>query len=185
MKNSRRVIAGATAAILTALMCFGAWKLWHGANASFRGQGASHWKRQIEIWRERRMTSSLWQPPDCFAKDGKMDSDAMPVLLELLNDGNREIRVEAAYCLSHLGADARIAVGKLDQMLDRLMRDRQDDYEIREVMQTLGAIGPAAKESVPKLQEVLRSETTYSWAAAKALRQITQSDKPKHKNELP
>lgn len=97
---------------------------------------------------------------------GSIGRPAVPVLIEALKDGDRDVRTAAAAALISIGPEARFAVGTLVRAL------RDEDYFVRwNSVVALGEIGD--KEAVPALMETLTDENIdVRKAAADALEKI-------------
>src|SRR5690606_16275764 len=79
------------------------------------------------------------------------DTEAIPVLVQALKDVSRRIRWEVIQLLRRFGDDAAPAVPVLLDLIG--------DEELRcGVIETLGAIGPGAREAVPDLVAALQEE---------------------------
>jgi HEAT repeat protein len=112
----------------------------------------------------------------------KLGTDAVPLLVEYLNNKNRCVQSWSTKALATMGKEAKIAVPALTKILkDRNLKLRidaasalwrieqnrtgipvlallltEDDDEVSiEAAEALAQIGPAAKESVPRLMEAL------------------------------
>jgi RNA polymerase sigma factor (sigma-70 family) len=75
----------------------------------------------------------------------------VPTLQEALKDGHALVRNDAIAFLTELGPGAREAVPDL---LAALKKSR-DKYERMKIIDALGCMGPAAKEAIPALREVI------------------------------
>lgn len=97
---------------------------------------------------------------------GSIGRPAVPVLIEALKDGDRDVRTAAAAALISIGPEARFAVGTLVRAL------RDEDYFVRwNSVVALGEIGD--KEAVPALMETLADgNIDVRKAAADALEKI-------------
>ena len=76
---------------------------------------------------------------------------AVPVLAKLLSDGNAWVRSDAIEALAGIGPDAASAVPRLITALG----DKEDEETPVKAAKTLGEIGPAARESLPVLIQLL------------------------------
>jgi HEAT repeat protein len=81
------------------------------------------------------------------------DNRSVEDLIELLQDADPLVRIQAGFTLGALGDDAAAAVPVLVEML--LQGDRQDR---KLAATTLGQIGPGAANAVPALLEVTNDE---------------------------
>jgi HEAT repeat protein len=99
---------------------------------------------------------------------------AVPVLMEVLEEGDPHILRDVMVTLGYLGANAQAAVPKLAEHLTH----RDEDVR-RDAAQTLGAIGPGAKGAVPALIHALKDKNgDVPAAAAYALGQMGPGAKP-------
>jgi len=90
----------------------------------------------------------------------------LPRLVDLLEDGDRDVRWFAARAIGAVGPAAVSAVPALTRALD-------DEKTIRdEVITALGKIGPGAGESVPALIRWLLRNESYDFDVAKTLGSI-------------
>ena len=87
---------------------------------------------------------------DALARIG---ADAVPELVQTLEDPDAEVRMYAARSLSMMGPTAQSAVPALVKHLHD-----SDDRVRRTSARALGQIGPAAKSAVPELIQLLRDE---------------------------
>ena len=79
---------------------------------------------------------------------------AVPHLISLLKDNNRDIRFWAASVLGEIGPKAKDAVLALIQLLDD-----EDPWLRKEAAWAIESIGPAAKDAVRKLIQMLNDES--------------------------
>jgi HEAT repeat protein len=111
------------------------------------------------------------------AQIGPEAKEAIPTLVELLQvdeasepANSASLRGAAALALKHMGPEARVAVRPLLAVVTNRARE---GFTRRHAIEALGAIGPAAREAVPALQEISRqSEDPLATAAAAALKMI-------------
>ncbi len=96
----------------------------------------------------------------------KIGKPAVPVFRGLLADAAPALRKRGALGLAGLGGEAAEAVPDLVRALD----DRDEDL-VAEVATALGAIGPAAREAIPRLR-VLARFPRYAKVAGAALKAI-------------
>ena len=112
---------------------------------------------------------SRWSVQD-FARESlsKIGSAAVPAVLELLKDPDRNQRSSAVWILSMMGSEAKAAVPVLVETLqDKDLRLRED------VAVCLGEIGPQAESAVPALRLALRDNSNrVRVCAARALTKI-------------
>lgn len=84
---------------------------------------------------------------------GRMRHEAVPALIEALNDPSPIVRGRAIRIIARIGPDAAEAVPAL---IERL---RDDDETVRiAAARALGQIGPGAKAAIPVLMQGLREE---------------------------
>ncbi len=100
---------------------------------------------------------------EALAKIGK---PAVPVFRDLLVDPAPGLRRKGAIGLGAIGRDAADAVGDLVRALD----DREAEVVV-DAARALGAVGPAAREAIPRLR-LLERFPRYAKAAGAALRAI-------------
>ena len=90
----------------------------------------------------------------------QLDAPAvLPLLLELLGDEDRTVRVAAVKGLAKVGPEAAVAVPALVAMLPAPETQAA-------VLSTLEALGPAAREAVPAVRELLSAPSLYIRARA-------------------
>jgi hypothetical protein len=106
---------------------------------------------------------------------GSKASDAVPALVRSLNDPVDYVRASAADALGAMGASAGAAVGPLAAKL--LTKDQ--GFVLGSIAYALGDIGPAAKDALPALQQVLMQRRVES-AAAEAILKIEGKPVPEY-----
>ena len=84
---------------------------------------------------------------------GRLGEQAVPPLIESLDDPNPLVRYRAAKVLSRIGPDAVEAVPALVRHLSDV-----DESVRREAARAIGQIGPDASEAVPHLINALKSD---------------------------
>jgi HEAT repeat protein len=106
---------------------------------------------------------------------GKPALEAIPALMQALDDPDRYVRVRAIVALRHMGPAAKSAVPKLMEIL----KDEQAGEELRwSAAIALGAVGPEAAPAIPLLLKVLRTEVPgLRNGAANALGDIGRNEK--------
>jgi HEAT repeat protein len=105
-----------------------------------------------------------------FGALGAAAKPAVPALIELLQDKDKEVRASAATCLSLIGPDAKDAVPALIQALNR--EGNGWGPVLIDSMMALGAIGAEPQTVVPLLLEYVdgpRKEWNYCIPAMDAL----------------
>lgn len=105
-----------------------------------------------------------------FALLGQTARPAIPGLIELLSDSDREVRAAAAHCLSFFGPEAREAIPHLIKLLD----DTGNGYGpiLLNAMHSLGAVHEDSETVVPFLLEYVagqRAAWGYRQPALEAL----------------
>ena len=87
---------------------------------------------------------------------------AIPMLLEMLNEADPQVRVRAAHLLSEMGPTARQAVPSLLPAVRVRSKEERvqnsSDYRCELSVHVLTGIGPEAKAAVPRLIEVVEKE---------------------------
>lgn len=106
---------------------------------------------------------------------GPKASQAVPELVQALSDPIDYVRAPAADALGAMGAKAGVAVGPLAAKL--LTKD--EGFVLASVAYALGDIGPAAKDALPALQQVLTQRRVGS-AAAEAILKIEGKPVPEY-----
>jgi len=98
--------------------------------------------------------------------------EAVPVLADLLQDPDADVRGSAVLALKHHGPQAAKATAKLAEVV------KKGDLEMRlDAIQALQAIGPEARSAAPALIEALSAkEKEVRQRAAEALGQIAPAD---------
>src|SRR5258708_6617527 len=97
-----------------------------------------------------------------------MDTAAIPVLVELLDDEDEETRFVACNALGARGTEAAPAVPALQRMLHQ-----EGLYRHRNAVKTLASIGPGAKGAILDLIEALKEDDPMvNYFAAAALGRI-------------
>src|SRR5207248_2137292 len=102
---------------------------------------------------------------------------AVPALIDLLDDEEPIVRMNAAMALSRAGADAAPAIPALRAALQKpehrqyvIMANRTLRHEL---VYVLGCIGPGAKEAVPDVIDTMEHATAAErLAALQALERI-------------
>ncbi len=98
------------------------------------------------------LQTRAWTSQDTAADAlGRIGVDAVPRLIEALNDRDPQVRAYSARALAVVGPLAAPAVPHLQ----RLLKDSDEDVR-RNAARALGQIGAAAKDAIPDLIEVLR-----------------------------
>lgn len=169
------------------------WALWQINKHPWAPQVAAQTLASPEL--HVRLGSAL-----ALGRLGPDAKDAVPLLIQAIEDKNEQVCAAAALALAQIGPDAGSAVDALRKSLSRvngearlnvgwaLWRIRQDPWGPQVLAQTLeypdpnirrdsaallGHIGAGAKEAVPALTTVLADKTTaVRAAAAMALGQI-------------
>jgi HEAT repeat protein len=96
-------------------------------------------------------------------------SAAVPALIEALDDEDEDALVYAAAAVGELKAQPEMAVGPLIKLLDHKA------YRVRAAAAiTLGSFGPAAQEAVPRLEQLLETNTRNE--AQEALSKIVPNE---------
>lgn len=99
-------------------------------------------------------------------------NDAIPPLIEMLDDPDPQIEWVAAYALDDFGSDATNAITSLTKIT---ANTKNGDYLRAMAAVTLGKIGPAAITSAPTLKAATQSTTPYlRGQAAVALWRVTR-----------
>jgi hypothetical protein len=101
-------------------------------------------------------------------KLGQIGPEAVPPLIQTLEDENTNARRAAAYALGEVGPEAMAAVPALVQALD------DEDHLVRQITaEALGKIGPRAVVAVPALIQTLTDEdSAVRWSSTYALGNI-------------
>lgn len=196
------------------------------AEEQYRGKGLGEWIEMLNGAAEGQMAAvdaflaispeeatALLPAVSAYLKDpdpdvrsaaafmlGNFRKDAIPYLLQALQDKEGLVRAKAAYSFIKIGPDAKEAVPALIAALRDSSRDVHNNavvalgsigpearaavadlidvlktdknpYTRASAAEALGNIGPAAKEAIPALQDALKDEYTQE-AATKALKKI-------------
>jgi HEAT repeat protein len=106
---------------------------------------------------------------------GKSAPEAIPALLQALDDPDNHVRDRATVALWNMGPLARIAVPKLMEIL----KDKQAGEDLRwSAAIAFGYVGPDAAPAIPLLLKVLRTESpNLRNGAANALGDIGRNEK--------
>jgi HEAT repeat protein len=96
---------------------------------------------------------------EALVRNGK---DTLPLLIEALKGGKKQVQIEAARALGFLGRDARAVVPTLVEQL----RGSRDSDVRWDVSRALGSIGPDAREAAPALAEMLEDRSRPEWYPA-------------------
>jgi serine/threonine-protein kinase len=91
--------------------------------------------------------ASRWMAVVALGQMGPPAHEAIPALIEALEDAESAVRWDAAKALGKMGAVAARAVPALTAVL----REQDDEVACQHVVAALGAIGPAARTAVPAL----------------------------------
>jgi HEAT repeat protein len=172
-KQRKTVLVGLALAML-ALAGAVAW-LWPGIAArlantgdepTFQGKPSSQWRRELRA--ELAAPQKEAQPVSHALLHGK--ADAVPVLIQLLDDDDVQVRRVSGYFLSlHFtskpGPEAAAAVGPLTARL------RDDDTMVRRwAVEALGYLGPQARAALPEIAKLLKDPDEWiAWDASWAL----------------
>ena len=112
---------------------------------------------------------------------GEVAVGAVPKITSVLHDSNLEVRLAAAKSLWNITKKAELAVPALVALLRHKQTFADDSGETRRrflqtVMEALQRIGPAAKASIPALNEKAKDENRFvSESARAALKEIGQA----------
>jgi len=88
---------------------------------------------------------------------GPAAKDAVPQLIEKLNDDEQEVRMEVAMTLAAIGPAAEPAIPKLTEML----KDPESGVRLAAIY-ALGAMGPKAKSATAALEPGLKSKDLFT-----------------------
>ena len=100
---------------------------------------------------------SRWMAVVALGEMGAIARDAVPALIEALEDGDAAVRWDAAKALGKMGPAAASAVPALAAALHE-----HDDVIVRQyAVAALGKIGPPAKAAVPALIGALKEESSH------------------------
>jgi HEAT repeat protein len=101
---------------------------------------------------------------------------AIPILIEALSSENGDIMSASALTLAKFGEKASPAVDALEKSLNTTKERGDVYYDVvssspvqRDVVRALGAIGPAARPTLPKLMQIEATDDNLlsrNWAAA-------------------
>ncbi|MDB6023025.1 MAG: repeat-containing protein [Pedosphaera sp.] len=90
-----------------------------------------------------------------FTVLGPVARPAVPALIHLLEDEDRQVQGLAAVCLGRIGPEARDAVPGLIKYLNSALKrntgNKRDCYELEGAAFALGEIGAAAEPAIPQL----------------------------------
>ncbi len=98
--------------------------------------------------------ASRWMAVVALGQMGATAHEAIPALIEALEDDELAVRWDAAKALGKMGAVAARAVPALTAVL----HEQDDAISRRHVVTALGCIGPAARTAVPALIGSLRDD---------------------------
>ena len=120
---------------------------------------------------------------------GESAAEAVPQIVELLDEKNDEILHEAILALAAIGSASSIASDRILAILDESVQN-QSEVESRlhyAAAYCLGRIGaPAAKKALPRLKELVSSsDGMQATVAIWAVLQITPDDEEQFKNAVP
>ncbi|HEX4143725.1 MAG TPA: HEAT repeat domain-containing protein [Pirellulales bacterium] len=87
---------------------------------------------------------------DALARIGE---SAVPALVGLLDDPDRQVRIDALVALARIGPEAAAAVPNLTTLVE----SDPDETVRKNAVRALGQIGPAAAKAVPELVEQVRA----------------------------
>jgi HEAT repeat protein len=117
---------------------------------------------------------SFFQTDSPFSKDYKgnvLNPKLLPVVLDLVEDRDDDIRLYAIPCLSSFGDNP--------EAIDTLIRQMEDknDYIRNTVYHTLGFLGPKAKAARPRLRELSRDTRREDYVDAATALWLIDQDK--------
>ena len=107
------------------------------------------------------------------AKRDPPDTNALELLIRYTQSKNRFERTAAIAFIGQVGSRAEPAVNSLIAALNGV-----DPYDAREAAQSLGLIGPRARQSIPALLQAVQQHTgeDIGWCAAEALGKIANTN---------
>lgn len=103
---------------------------------------------------------------EALSRMGRRADSARPHLLKLLVDSEVEVQTAAVQALGSMGEDSE---GFVDFLLTRMNGNRQETFRQETYLRALGEAGPAATKAMPRLWEIVESETTEHALKEKAL----------------
>jgi len=149
---------------------FSCWKKW--VNEWVQYENATNWTGLVHLQHH-----DLYEKPSNevikMIEDGKWevkdplgnDREACPLLIDLLQEKNRQVRIYSIRKLGLLGPEAKDAIPDLTKSLEDV-----DDVVKQYAAVSLGRIGKNAKEAVPALLEILKDQRkTYRFWIVKGV----------------
>jgi HEAT repeat protein len=117
---------------------------------------------------------TLWAITDSMKKvteRAKFPADAIPLLVNAINDEDKEVATRAIYTVSLLGSEAKDAIPAI------VKRFKDPDWQVRQyAIRHVAEFGPASEQAIPALKEALKDEhERVRVAAQRALEAIEKA----------